>query len=197
MAENEPNDTFNPFAAPAVATTMAPKPGDPNPPPPPSLPKVFVKWLLVCTVAAGPSFVLGGGMGGWRFAPVLGMVIGVLLFVVGYTVLEFTAAVQNQMAKPVSRRSAWIAYITRVAVSVIYPIGAAIDIVCGIFAVGFSSTLTGFTDGLSREQQPDVQAVVECFQFTFTTVVQGLLLNLVLFAYMGLVWLICKAASRS
>ena len=198
MSDNDPQEAFNPFAAPTVSDAIEPIAGDPIPPP--QLPHVFVKWLLVCGAAAGPSFALGGGMGGWRFSAVLGMIIGVMIFVIGYTALEFTTAVQQQMGKPVSRRSAWIAYLTRVAISIIFPIGVFIDMFCGLMAVGFSSTVVGFRENYAGSRNGvtfDNFSSLECFQFAFTTVVQGVILNLVLFAYMGIVWLVCNAANKS
>lgn len=188
----------NPFAAPVTSSTIHPLPGNPNPLPPPKLPNVFVKWLVVCAFAAGPSFFFGGGMGGWRTPAVVGMVIGVLIFVVGYTALEFTTAIQEKMAKPVSRRAAWIAYLTRVGISIVFPVGIFVDVFCGIFAVGISSAVTGIQSGIEPHvrEAPNIPALEEFFQYMFTTVVQGVLLNLVLFAYMGLAWLVCNLFSK-
>lgn len=190
-------DSMNPFAAPTTSATIESVGGNPNPLPPPILVNVFGKWLVICAFAAGPSFMMGGGMGGWRPAAVWGMLAGIFVFVIGYTAIEFTAAVQEQMNKPVSRRASWIAYLTRVGISIVFPVGMTVDILCGIFAVGFSSSITGFVPvRFSAPGEADFSHGVLFFQFLFTTVIQGLLLNLVLFAYMGIVWLICKAASR-
>lgn len=191
----QPQDSVNPFAAPLTSATIEPLPGNPDPLPTPKLPNVFAKWLLVCVCAAGPSFFIGGGIGNWRGSAVLGMVIGVLIFVVGYTALEFTKVIQQQMANPVSRRAAWIAYFTRVAIS-IFLIGAYLDMLCGVFAIGISSAVTGIQGNLANTSRGDVSTWVECLQYMFTTLVQGVLLNLVLFAYMGIVWVICNLFSR-
>jgi len=195
----EPDGPVNPFAAPVTSATIQPLAGNPDPPPLPKLPNVFAKWLVVCVFAAGPSFYFGGAMGGWRVHTVVGMVIGVLFFVIGYTALEFTATVQKSMAKPVSRRAAWIAYLTRVGITVIYPVGLFVDVFCGIVAVLISSGVTGIQGGPQSNfpDPPNVSALAEFFQYMFTTVVQGVLLNLVLFAYMGLAWLVCRLFSKN
>ena len=197
MSEQEPENPINPFAVPLSSVAIAPERGNPDPLPLPQLSRVLVKWLIVCGIAAAPSFVMGGGVGNWRTAAVLGMVSGVLVFVIGYTALEFTNAVQKQMQKPVSRRAAWIAYITRVGISVVYPVGLFIDIICGIFAMGFASSVTGLEGSrFGSGESVNVSDVVLFVQYAFTTIIQGMLLNLVLFGYMGLVWLVCKAVSR-
>lgn len=198
MSQNEPEDSVNPFAAPVTSATIEPLAGNPNPLPLPKLSNVIAKWLFVCVCAAAPSFFIGGNMGGWRFPAVLGMVIGVLIFVAGYTALEFTAVIQQKMTNPVSRRAAWIAYLTRVGISIVYPIGAIADIFPGAFAVGISSAITGIQGGIggAQHQASGVSPWVECFQFTFTTIVQGILLNLVLFAFMGIAWVFCNLFSR-
>lgn len=197
MSENEPEDSVNPFAAPLTSATIQPLPGNPDPLPAPKLPNVIAKWVVVCAFAAGPSFFMGGGLGNWRTSAVLGMVVGVLVFVIGYSALEFTTAIQEKMAKPVARRAAWIAYLTRVGISIVFPVGIFVDVFCGIFAVGISSAVTGIQGGPPRFQEgPDVSTSVEFFQFMFTTVVQGILLNLVLFAYMGIAWVFCNLFSK-
>ncbi len=134
-------------------------------------------------------------MGNWRAPAVLGMVIGVLIFVIGYSALEFTKTIQQKMADPVSRRAAWIAYGTRVAISILF-IGVYLDIFCGAFAIGISSSVSGFQGSLGRISRGDVPASIECFQFMVTTIVQGVLLNLVLFAYMGIAWVVCNLISQ-
>lgn len=194
----DPQGPINPFAAPLTSATIEPLPGNPNPLPPPKLPNVVAKWLLVCAFAAGPSFFIGGSLGGWRFSAVLGMVIGVLIFVIGYSAFEFTTTVQQQISDPVSRRAAWIAYLTRIGISIAFPIGVFVDVFCGAFAVGISSTITGIqTDfGNGYRGGSEVSAWIECLQFTFTTVAQGILLNLVLFGYMGIAWVVCRLFSR-
>ncbi len=167
MSEDERDDSLNTFAAPLTSATIDPLPGNPDPLPPPKLSNVIAKWMLICACAAGPSFFIGAGVGDWRTPAVLGMVIGVLVFVIGYAALEFTTAVQQQMENPVSRRAAWIAYITRVGISVVFPVGLFLDVICGAFAVGISSALTGMQADIGPpfNDTPDVSASVEFIQF--------------------------------
>ena len=198
MSEQESEKPINPFAVPISSAAIAPERGNPDPLPPPQLSRVGIKWLIICGIAAAPSFVFGGSIGNWRTAGVVGMVIGVLIFVIGYTALEFTTAVQQQMQKPASRRASWIAYMTRVGISIVFPIGVFVDIACGVFAVSLSSSVTGIQEvGFARSETVNVSDAAFCFQFALTTLIQGFLLNLVLFGYMGIVWLICKAFSRN
>ena len=127
MIEPEPKESINPYAVPQSSSVIDAAPSDPNPPPL-QLPLVFTKWLLVCILAAGPSFYFGGMLGGFRLSAVTGMGIGILIFVIAYTAIEYTSAVQRQMRKPVSRRASWIAYSTRIIISVIFPIGIFVDV---------------------------------------------------------------------
>ena len=78
MSEQENENPINPFAVPISSSAIAPERGNPDPPPPPELSKVFIKWLIICAFAAGPSFYFGGMMGNWRLSAVLGMVVGIL-----------------------------------------------------------------------------------------------------------------------
>lgn len=196
MNDHPSDKPINPFAAPASSSVIASTAGDVGLPPPPKLPAVFLKWLVVCTFAAAPSFFLASGLANGRLSANLGMIAGVLMFVIAYTAVEFTDVVQNQMAKPASRRSAWIAYVTRMGISVVFPVGFMVDMFCGMFAVSVSSSLTGLPEPLGTGAEGTDAMIVFC-QFLFTTVLQGVLLNLVLFAYMALVWVICKASSSN
>ena len=197
MSEQESENPINPFAVPMSSAVIAPDRENPDRLPPPQLFRVFFKWLIVCAVAAGPSFYFGGMMGNWRLSAVVGMVIGILVFVIAYTAIEFTTAVQDLMQKRVSRRASWIAYLTRVVISIVFPVAIVVDVFCGAFAVGLSSSVTGITEvGFGEGGGGDFSDDVRCFFFIVTTLVQGVMLNLVLFGYMGIVWVICNATMR-
>lgn len=195
MGDDKAGETVNPYAAPSTSTAMVLPAREVSPLPPPKLPAVLVKWSVVCTLAAAPSFFLASGLANGRLAANLGMIVGVLMFVIAYAAIELSETVQNQLAKPVAHRSVWIAYATRVGVSVLFPIGLIIDMFCGMIAISVSSMLVGLPGPSPRLLAGDVDSMVLFFQFWFTTVFQGFLLNVVLIAYMGIVWVICKAMS--
>ena len=195
MIEPEPKESINPYAVPQSSSVIDAAPSDPNPPPL-QLPLVFTKWLFICILAAGPSFYFGGMLGGFRLSAVTGMGIGILIFVIAYTAIEYTSAVQRQMRKPVSRRASWIAYSTRIIISVIFPIGIFVDVFCGMLAVPISSSILGIKEPGMRFDQAGYSDDFRCIYFLVTTMVQGVLLNFVVFAYMGIVWLICKGVMR-
>ena len=174
MSDTESENPINPFAVPVSSAAIAPERGNPDPLPPPQLSLVFIKWFVICAFAAGPSFYFGGMMGNWRLSAVVGMVIGILIFVIAYTAIEFTTAVQEQMRKPVSRRASWIAYFTRVVISIVYPVGLVVDMICGFVAVGLSSSATGITDSaFGNGQLSGISDDTRCFYFIFTTIGSG------------------------
>ena len=178
----------NPYAAPFSAAPTA-LPNEQHPLPPPQPARVIAKWLIVCVVAAAPSFFFGGGLGQWRAPEVLGMIAGVLIFVAGYSSIEFLPSIRSAMRQRTKRKATRIAYITRMVISIVFPIGIFIDIYCGAISVFLSGALTqvnglamGGTNGIPE------RPMIRFFAFLFTTLVQGTLLNILLFAYMMIVY---------
>lgn len=184
--KNVPEENLvNPYAAPTsietghfdddAALLPAPRPG-----------KVLIKWLTVCVIAAAPSFYFGGGIGGWRTPEILGMVMGILVFVVGYSLIEFLPQVQSALQKKAQHRATRIAYITRIVISVLFPIGIFVDLYCGIFSVFVSSTITG-EQGFPRASSTDAPSLRFLYHL-LTTLIQGTVLNIILFSYMLIVY---------
>lgn len=194
--EQTGDHSTNPYAAPVSQDTRVlldeqlplspPKPG-----------RVILKWLVVCGIAAGPSFYFGGGLGGFRAPEVLGMIFGILIFVAGYSAIEFMPQIQSAMAQRVKRRATRVAYITRMGISILFPIGVFVDLYCGIVSVSISGLITGGEHPLASREAGSVLPSVRFFSYLLTTLIQGTLLNILLFAYMLIVYGFLKMIGMS
>jgi len=137
------------------------------------------RWTLICGISAAPSFFWGCALHR-EFAHVVGMICGILVFVIGYTVVECTHYYQQVITRPHIHRTALIGYGTRILVSVIFPVGLAIDMMTGMVSVAIVEN-TWPTDSLEFSE---MSAAASAFAVFLTTIVQGVLLNIVLFGYM-------------
>ena len=144
--------------------------------------RTSLRWLLICSVSAAPSFLFGLGLTGGRAA---GMVCGVAVFVVGYTLLDFRTAGHPIRGDRVVRRTLRIAYGTRILFSVLFPVALYLDGMCGIVAIALIRAVTGFDITVS-----DPIGFGAAF---ITTLVQGGVLNAVLAAYALVVHLLQRA----
>lgn len=185
----------NPYAAPEVDFERPVLAEDHAEHEPPRPMKVFLKWLIVCGVSAGPSFFWGVAISGQQVSRILGMVVGVGLFVAAYTLVECTPQVQRLLRRRFARRTAWIGYITRMAISIIFPIGMYLDVIVGLGSVSIGNAVFGDTFGefgmRSGSSAHETNPLLGFASFLFTTIVQGVFLNIILFAYMLLVHGIC------
>ena len=140
--------------------------------PPGTLTRAAIRWFTVCGISALPSFFFGFTITGGRIS---GMLLGIFIFAVGYTLLDFrTAEWPIRQKKPV-RRTLKITYGTRIAISLIFPIGGYLDLICGIFSIGIVGSLVG--QSLANGD------AMSFFTSLATTLVQGCMLNLVLGVY--------------
>jgi len=149
--------------------------------------KIFAKWFLICAISAAPSFVLGLMVGGVNLAAIAGMVFGVLVFVVAYTAVEHHSFVRKKMKKLAYRRTAWIGYGTRLAMSIIFPVGFYLDMICGLVSVSVSQWLLQ----VFALQEGDIMRSSDNGNFISSfvmTIMQGICVNIVLFGYLGLVF---------
>ncbi len=135
-------------------------------------------WTLVCGISAAPSFI-------WASASfdTAGMICGVAFFVVLYTVVSSTDWCNRFERRPFVRRTLQIGYGTRLAMSIVYPLGMVVDLIPGIISVGI------------------VEGRLASGQHTFlptllTTVVQGCLINCLLGLYMLIVYAIQRVFLR-
>ena len=149
----------------------------------------FLKWLLICAVCAAPSFFWGFMIGEMSVTSAVGMTFGILTFVAGYTFIESTEFVRRRFADRVMRRAVKISYGTRIGISVIFPVGMYLDVLAGMFSVMLTN---GFEDG------PPIgaDAPMSVLWFYGTTLVQGIVLNVMLFVYFAIVYAICLAVMK-
>jgi hypothetical protein len=116
------------------------------------------------------------------------MIFGILIFVAGYSAIEFMPQIQSAMAQRVKRRATRVAYITRMGISILFPIGVFVDLYCGIVSVSISGLITGGEHPLASREAGSVLPSVRFFSYLLTTLIQGTLLNILLFAYMLIVY---------
>ncbi|MAI70661.1 MAG: hypothetical protein CMM01_07095 [Rhodopirellula sp.] len=160
---------LNPFAPPEtkpeLPEALKPAIGTEKPR---SLPWIACRWLLVCSVSAVPSFYLGVGVSDGQIAA---MGLGVLFFAVGYTFLDCKTATRPIRQIRLVSITLRLVYATRMIITVLFPIGLFVDMFCGILSVGCTESIFG-------------SSVIKTFPGAlFTTLVQGVILNVVLVLY--------------
>lgn len=157
----------NPFAPPTTQDFTLPAEDLPTRPPPKrSWLKSLGIWSAVCTISAIPSFAWGFGT--IASDHILAMCTGIGLFIIGYTLADQLSQNQPWRRHPIIRRTLKIGYITRMAVSIIFPIGAGLDLYCGVLSLMLAGggKLVGFLNVLT------------------VTLIQGTVLNAVLGLFM-------------
>ncbi len=153
--------------------------------------RAFGRWTLICCISAAPSFFWGCALHqGYNY--VVGMLAGIFVFVLGYTLVECTTYYQQFVTKPHVRRTALIGYGTRVLVSVIFPVGLALDMIVGAASVSIVENVSP----VRSAEFAEVANAATGFTVFLTTIVQGLLLNVVLFAYMICVYGVLHLVAR-
>ncbi len=183
----------NPFAPPAGASEPPPALSES-----PTVPMRKVRtpavslalWTFVCAVSAGPSFFWG--MSTIAQEQSLAMVLGVFLFIALYTWADqFTQLRPWRHAFPVPL-TLKIGYVTRIILSVVFPIGIMLDLICGFMSVGIVGavfpTLRTHPGGAA-----DLEGSTGFLGALLITLVQGVVLNIVLFGYMAVVFGIVMA----
>ena len=156
------------------------------------------KWLIICGISAAPSFFWGAFLGSHP-AQLLGMACGILVFVALYACAECHPRVQQFLNRRQVRLTARIGYGTRIVITILL-VGAYLDMFVGLIAVSISSALFGFEPGApgplggsSTSGGLDAFGDLSMFStFMITTIIQGILLNIVLGCYMLVVYVICR-----
>jgi len=152
----------------------------------PTLPRRLLLWTVICVVSAAPSFFFAQ-----REFDRAAMVVGVCLFIAGYTAATSTPAFARFHRRPFVRRTLYIGYGLRLALSLMCPIGfvAAADATLRpMVLVAFADVLPGI---LSVNLVKGTGIKPESFHGTLlTTIVQGALLNLIVFAVMLVVYMV-------
>ena len=134
-------------------------------------------WTLVCVVSAAPSFMWASH----EFER-SAMVVGVALFILAYTVLTSTAAFERFHNRPFIRRTLYIGYGVRLGLSALFPLGMGVDMMPGMLSVNVVEGVLG--------NARDFAGTLA------TTVVQGTLLNVILFFFMAAVYAVQRAFMR-
>lgn len=134
----------------------------------------LMRWLPICAISGGPSFVFGIGCSTHQLEIPL-MLLGIALFAIGYAYLDISPRWRRWMSRPVTRKSIIGGYALRMICSVLYPIAAVNDLLvglCSVSAVGF--VFQGKGNAVDGQMSNPLQILV-------TTLVQGILLNLEVF----------------
>ena len=183
----------NPFASPAVAAEAAIPEFDPdNEIREFSFGKSLTKWLLVCLVSAAPSFFFGSILEQEYVVQSLAMVSGILTFVAFYVFIESRESTRRMLMDRSLRISVRIGYITRIVISIVFPVGMFLDIYCGVISMSLTTALLGDGFGPRSGYQGYGEAAMTFLfaWFYLTTLVQGIALNSVLAAYTLIVYAI-------
>ena len=116
------------------------------------------------------------------------MLTGVLIFMVWYTAVDYTTAMSRWRQKKFISNTLRIVYGTRIAITIIFPVALGMDSVCGMLSVGATQALFGNN------------AIQTFLGALFTTLIQGVVLNLVLSVYglliLGLIMLCGPLVNR-
>lgn len=135
-------------------------------------------WTLVCLVSAAPSFLWS-----MREFDQRAIAVGVVLFILAYTAATSTAAFERFHNLPFVRRTLYVGYGLRLAASLLFPVGMMIDVYPGLLSVAVVE------DGLHLRGRGFGPTLA-------ITVVQGTLLNVVLFVIMSLVYAIQRLTMK-
>lgn len=155
--------------------------------------KQLAIWFVVCAVAAGPSFFLGGVVDNHSAANVLGMLLGVALWVLMYAVVGSTAWATAFRKKPFVLRTLRIGYGLRMVQSLVFivPFFMIPDLIGGIISVSLTQFLFAGFDPVgnvwSGGPRGGPAAIIFAFSFV-ATMIQGILLNGVMAILLLLIW---------
>ena len=137
------------------------------------------RWFFVCTISAVPSFLSGLMVTNGEF---VAMIIGIVIFAIGYTWMDHQTADQAWRRRKIIRRTLRFTYGTRIAISIVLPVGFYLDMICGIVTISLSQTFVGqeFTR-IDGGPSPGFAGTL------FLTLLQGVVLNVVLAVYGGII----------
>jgi hypothetical protein len=146
----------------------------------------FGLWSLICWISGGPSFafaMMGSGsnrgMGG-SFDP-WAMALGIVLFSIGYTIFTSTDGFDRFQRMNGVRATLYVGYFTRLAASIAFPLGMAIDFIPGCISVGIAGNLL-------RDNPFALTLLATC--------IQGAILNVVLSVYMVIIYVFIRAFTK-
>ena len=140
------------------------------------------RWSVVCGVSAAPSFML------WISHPTpemkglhsVAMICGVAVFVIGYAIAECSPLYDRILKVPNARTVLYVGYISRMVLSFLFPLAVMVDMFFGIAAMAIVESLGG-----NLNSSNPTMAFIDVMG---TTVVEGVLLNIALAGYMGVLF---------
>ncbi len=138
-------------------------------------------WTLVCVLSALPSFFWGYGTIAQE--KMAAMSLGIATFICLYTLGDQWSQQHHWRRQRALRLALKIGYITRMVISVVFPVGGFLDLWCGLLSVNIAvHTLPWLPPGLDLPHSADFLTVWAI------TMIQGCVLNVVVAAFVLLVW---------
>ena len=195
MAESDPDMTFqaNPYAPTALSASVQDEltrelaDAKNEEYVPSSLQWTAFRWFAICSLCAVPSFLVGWQITNARYDA---MLTGIFIFSVGYTALDYGTARQSWRRQRLIRRTLRTMYGTRIAITILFPIGYTLDLLCGSFSIQLTEAIAG------AEFRTDDSRFHAFDTVLLTTLIQGCVMNLVVAAY-GLLILIFSFIVRA
>ncbi|MEM7517192.1 MAG: hypothetical protein AAF368_09750, partial [Planctomycetota bacterium] len=135
---------------------------------PRTLREVFLRWFLVVSLAATPSFLWGSVLTADQWPAMLS---GVLIFIAAYTWGDLRTAATSWRQSPSVCWTLRTVFGLRIAMTLVFPLGAYVDMFTGAVTVELLEAVHGDLVGTND------------WNFALTllaTLVQGVLLNLML-----------------
>jgi F0F1-type ATP synthase membrane subunit c/vacuolar-type H+-ATPase subunit K len=153
---------------------------------PSSLQWTAFRWFSICTLSAVPSFLVGFSITNGRYDA---MLTGIVIFSVGYTLLDYGTSQSSWRRKKLIRRTLRTMYGTRIAITILFPIGYFFDLWCGLISIGLTQAITGAEFTTQQQQTSAFRDVL------LTTLIQGSAMNVVLGVYGVLVMVLLGVVS--
>lgn len=135
-----------------------------------SLRRIAVRWFTICGISSVPSFCAGFAIAS---SPTIGMVAGIVVFALCYTALDRATVETTFRRNRMVSRTLKFTYGTRVAITVVFPVGFSLDLYCGIVSTSATRLLFG-------SEEVALESIFGAF---VTTLIQGCVLNFVLAIY--------------
>ncbi len=132
------------------------------------------RWFSICSLCAAPSFLLGWGITNGRYDA---MVSGIFIFALGFTLLDYFTSRQSWRRKRLIRRTLRTMYGTRIAITLLFPIGYFLDVYCGIISIGLTQAVVGTEFMMDGRDHYGFAPVL------LTTLIQGTVMNMVVGVY--------------
>ncbi len=165
-------EEHNPFSPPTTEFTTAEKP--PTFYPRPQIWVSCLSWFAICSVSAAPSFYWGFGT--IAREQVIAMLTGIAMFVAAYIFIDQSDWALRLRNVPGMRLTLRITYGIRIAMSILFPVGIFVDLLCGWASIAI---VTALGAGITMESRsgPETSSFLACLA---VTLVQGVILNIVL-----------------